>query len=209
MLACMEKVRQTRLSRSKIGQDPRRPEIERALALAMPMTQVGRKFGYTVDAVKRHRDNMPTQLKAAIIAATLKPKETDLEKLRIDESEGILGNLAGQRARLLLLQDQCIEAGAVDSATRISHVIHRNIELVGRYLGQFATHHVSTKINILVSEDYLRLRQAITLALRPHREARLAVAAALQNIEGEIAQRSLIEAGKAPPPAPVMIEALP
>jgi hypothetical protein len=205
----MERTKKPRPSRSKIGQDPRRPEIERALALGVPMRQIGFKFGYTVPAVKRHRDNMAPQLKAAIVAATLKPKEGDLDKLRIDESEGILGNLAGQRARLLLLQDQCIEAGAVDSAVRISNTIHRNVELVGRYLGQFATHHVSTRVDLLVSTDYLRLRQAITEALRPHRDARLAVAAALQSIEGEIAQRSLIAAGKVPPSPVITIEASP
>ena len=46
------------------------------------------------------------------------------------------------------------------------------------------------------------------MALRPHPEARRAVAAALQEIEGQIAQRSLIEAGKAPRP-PVTIDAEP
>jgi hypothetical protein len=208
-LRAMEKVKKTRLSRSLIGKDPRRPEIERALALGVPMQQVGRKYGYTIGAIKRHRDNMPAQLKAAIIAATLKPKEGDLDRLRIDESEGILGGLAGQRARLLLLQDQAIEVGAVDTANRLSNTIHRNIELVGRYLGQFASHHVSTKVSILISEDYLRVRQAITEALRPHREARLAVSAALQTIENGIAQRSLIEAGKAPATPMITVEALP
>jgi hypothetical protein len=95
------------------------------------------------------------------------------------------------------MQDGCIESGAIDSATRIAHVIHKNVELVGRYLGQFAQHHVSTKISILVSEDYLRLRQAIIMSLRPHREARIAVSEAIQRIENQIAKGTLIDAGKA------------
>jgi hypothetical protein len=52
---------------------------------------------------------MPQQLKAALVAAALKPKEADLDQLRIDENEGILGNLAHQRARLLVVQDECME----------------------------------------------------------------------------------------------------
>lgn len=99
-----------------------------------------------------------------------------------------------------MLQDEAIEAGAAEIATRIAHAVHKNIELVGKYLGMFAQHHVSTKINLLVSEDYLRLRQAITVALRPHRDARIAVAQALQLIENDIAGRSMVEAGKVVPP---------
>jgi hypothetical protein len=60
----------------------------------------------------------------------------------------------------------------------------------------FAQHHVSTSVNVLVSEDYLRLRQALTMALRPFPEARRAVAAELHRIEDEIAGKMLEQAGK-------------
>lgn len=82
--AGVETVKKTRPSRSKVGVDPRRPQIERELAMGVSMTQVARKYGYSVPAIKRHRDNMPAQLKAAIIAASLRPKEGDLDKLRIE-----------------------------------------------------------------------------------------------------------------------------
>jgi hypothetical protein len=95
--------------RSKIASDPNRPLIERALAMGVPMSVIARRFGYTEDTISRYRERMPQQLKAAIIAAALKPKEADLDQLRIDESEGILGNLAHQRAHLLLCQDECME----------------------------------------------------------------------------------------------------
>src|SRR5215471_8786864 len=135
-----------RVPRSPIERDPNRPLIERALAMGVPLTQVAKRFGYTVTAIMRFRDRMPAQLKAAIVAAALKPKEADLDALRVDESEGILGNLAAQRARLLLVQDQMIEAGAGTQVGYLANVIHRNIELVGKYLGLFAQHHVSTKV---------------------------------------------------------------
>jgi hypothetical protein len=193
--------RKKRVSRSPIERDSRRPEIEKSLAMGVAVNQVARKFGYTPQSILRFRNRMPQQLKAAIVAATLKPKEADLDKLRIDESEGILGNLASQRARLLLCQDQCMENGAVTQVGYLSNIIHRNIELTGKYLGLFAQHHVSTNVNILLSEDYLRLRQKLILALRPFPEARQAVAAALQQVEGSVAQKMLQQAGKAPPGA--------
>ena len=49
----------------------------------------------SVDKIKWHgKHKMPAQLKAALIGKRLKD-EVDLEKLRIEESEGLLANLAG------------------------------------------------------------------------------------------------------------------
>jgi hypothetical protein len=183
-----------RQARSPIEKDPDRPLIERALAMGIPMRIIAKRFGCSYDAIVRHRDRMPEQLKAAIVAAALKPKEADLDQLRIDESEGILGNLAHQRARLLLMQDECMEAGAVEPATRLANTIHRNIELTGRYLGLFASVHThSQTVNIMLSEDYLRLRQALTMALRPFPEARRAAAEELHRVENELAGKLLAQ----------------
>jgi hypothetical protein len=166
--------------------------------MGVAANQIGKRFGYSMIAICRFRDRMPPQLKAAIAAAALKPKEADLDKLRIEESEGILGNLAHQRARLLVCQDEAMEAGAVTQVGYLANVIHRNIELAGKYLGLFAQHHVSTNVNVLISEDYLRLRQAITLALRPFPDARRAVAEQLHTLEGQIAQKMLEKHQAAP-----------
>jgi hypothetical protein len=201
-----------RTSRSPIEQDPNRPLIERQLAMGQPAKYVARRFGYTSASILRFRDRMPMQLKAAIVAAALKPKEADLDKLRIDESEGILGNLAHQRARLLLCQDEAMEAGVTHEVGYLANVIHKNIELAGRYLGLFAQHHVNTQVNILVSEDYLRLRQALTLALRPFPDARRAVAEELHKLEGAIAQKMLEQhkaSQQAPKPSPVTLDVEP
>ena len=61
----------------------------------------------------------------------------------------------------------------------LPHGIHRNLELVGKYLGEFAQHSVSTTISILVTPEYLDLRAALLRALAPYAEARRAVAATL------------------------------
>jgi hypothetical protein len=68
--------------------------------------------------------------------------------------------------------------------------------MVGRYLGLFANFNVNTNVNVLISEDYLRLRQALVLALRPYPDARHAVSEALHRIEREVAQKMLA------PPSP-------
>src|SRR5215469_4977429 len=186
-----------RLPRSPLEKDPNRPLIERALAMGVPLTQVAKRYGHSLGAVHRFRERMPQQLKAAIIGATLRPGIDDLDKLRSDEAAGLLGNLAHQRARLLLTQDVAMEEGAGELVARLSGVIHKNLAMVGRYLGLFANLNVNTNVNVLISEDYLRLRQALVLALRPYPEARRAVADAMHRVEGEVAQRMLAQAGKA------------
>ena len=115
----------TKPPRSPIYRDPNRPAIERALALGISISQVARRFGYWSDAITRFRDRMPPQVKAAIAAAALKPKEQDLDQLRIDESEGILGNLALQRARLLVCQDEAPEAGVIQQVGYLANVALR------------------------------------------------------------------------------------
>jgi hypothetical protein len=180
-----------RLPRSRIEKDPNRPLIERALAMGVSLVQVGKRYGYSLAAVHRFRDRMPQQLKAAIIGATLKPGVDDLDKLRSDEAAGLLGNLAHQRARLLLVQDVAMEEGSGELVARLSGVIHKNLEMVGRYLGLFANLNVNTNVNVLVSEDYLRLRHALVLALRPFPAARHAVSEALHRIESEVAAKML------------------
>jgi hypothetical protein len=180
-----------RPSRSPIEKDPNRPLIERALAMGISVKRVSERYNHSVAAIKRYRERMPQQLKAAIVGASLKPGVDDLEKLRTDEAAGLLGNLAHQRARLLLMQDVGMEEGSGELVARLSGVIHKNLEMVGRFLGLFANFNVNTNVNVLISEDYLRLRQALVLALRPYPDARHAVSEALHRIEGEVAQKML------------------
>jgi hypothetical protein len=159
--------------------------------MGISIKRVSDRYNHSEAAIRRFRERMPQQLKAAIVGASLKPGIDDLEKLRTDEAAGLLGNLAHQRARLLLMQDVGMENGAGELVARLSGVIHKNLEMVGRYLGLFANFNVNTNVNVLISEDYLRLRQALVLALRPYPDARHAVSEALHRIEGEVAAKML------------------
>ena len=82
-------------------------------------------------------------------------------------------------------------------ATQIAGAIHRNLELVGKYLGEFAQHQIRTTVSVLVQPEYLQMRAALVRALQPYPDARAAVAAMLHQIESKAAER---------PPAPPMIE---
>jgi hypothetical protein len=172
---------------STIARHEARAQIERDLALGVPLQRIAKKYGVSKDAAWRHKKKLPPQLKQALLAGSLRP-EVDLDKLRISEGEGLLANLAAQRARLLLMQDWAQETEQISIAAQISAQIHRNLELVGKYLGEFAQHHVTTSVSLLVSPEYLTLRTELLRALAPFPDARKAVADALGKIERKAAQ---------------------
>ena len=187
--------RAKRVFKSTISAHIDRPRIERDLALGKPLRIIAKKYNISIAAAHRHKRKLPPQLKAALAAHALRPAE-DLEKLRNEESESLLSHLAAQRARLLLSQDACIEAEQFGLVATLASGIHRNLELVGKYMGEFATHSVQTTVSILIQPEYLELRSALLRALGPYAEARRAVAATLHQVEERAAQRppQLIEA---------------
>jgi hypothetical protein len=187
---------------SSVVSHPERAAIERGLAIGTPIRQLAKKHGLSIDTLYRYRSQLPAGLKAKHLAQKLKGN-VDLEKLRIDESEGILTNLAAQRARLLLVQDAALESGDRREVAYIADVIHRNVKLTGVYLGEFARHQVNTSINVLISSEYLEFRAGLMKALAPFSAARKAVADALHAME---AKAAATPSPKAELPSPPMID---
>jgi hypothetical protein len=172
--------------RSTIELHPERARIERDIALRVPIRKIAKKYKVSPDAVGWHkRHNMPSHLKAELLGQVLK-QGVDLEQLRLEESEGLLANLAAQRVRLLAAQDAAIERRELAAVAHLGSQIHRNLQLVGQYLGEFAQHQIKTNINILVTPEYLELRAALVRALMPYGEARRAVVGVIQEIEGRL-----------------------
>jgi hypothetical protein len=172
---------------SVCGHD-KRHQIEIGLVHRVSSRVLAQRFGLSHDAILRHSRNhlSPTQ-RAAILNAQ-KPSPIDLDALRTSESEGLLAQLVGQRARLQQHSELALELGDVRGAVAAEHAITGNLALVGRLLGQLITRHDVRHTSILLSPDYLRLRDALTRALRPYSDAASAVAAALYAIEADAAK---------------------
>jgi hypothetical protein len=177
--------------------------IELALVHKLPLRVVARRFGVGLSSVYGHRANhMPPQLRAALLTAS-RPSSVDLEALERSESEGLLANLVGQRARLQLLSEMAFAEGEVQAATSVERAITTSLELTSKLLGMIIQRHDVRSTSILVSPDYLRLRQSLITALKPHPEAARAVSAALAELETEAAAD--IQTRK----APLMLEGSP
>jgi hypothetical protein len=188
-----------------IEKHPRRGEIEHDIAVGVPCRTIARKYDISKDVVLRWSKKIPLQLKAKRYVGLLRAAD-DLEKLRVEESDNLLKNLAMQRARLLLCQDKAIALEDLSAIARLSSQIHTNLELVGKYLGEFARHSVQTNISLLVTPEYLKLRTALLQALADFPEAKYAVAAVLHDIEGAAAKEPVANGHDM---VPAVIEARP
>jgi hypothetical protein len=161
----------------------KRHQIEIGLVHHVPMRALAVRFKCSPDAIQRHAHrHLTPQTRAAILTAQ-KPSEIDLEELQRSEAEGILSQLIVQRARLAQHSELALELGDASGAIAAERAITNNLELVSKLLGVLIQRHEVTRTSILISADYLQLRQAIVQALRPYPEAARAVGAALAALE--------------------------
>jgi len=167
----------------------RRHQIEIGLVNSVPVRTLAARFGLKRSAVYRHgRLHLSPQVRAAILRAQ-KPTEVDLEALQRSESEGLLAQLVAQRARLQQMSELALEMGDVRAANGTEARITDNLRLVGQLLDQFTIRHEVTHKSVLVSADYLQLRQVLLVALKPHPEAMRDVARALHALESDAAKQ--------------------
>ena len=165
-----------------------RHTVELGLVARVPSRVLAQRFGLSRDAILRHsRNHLPAQVRASLLTA-LRPSDIDLDALRESEGRSLLASLIAQRARLALLSEACFAEGELHAATSVEARITASLELTSRLLGQLVTHHHTTSTSVLISADYLQLRQVLIAALKPFPEAARAVAAALGKLEVTVAE---------------------
>jgi hypothetical protein len=182
-------------ARSTIDDHEEREKIEFDLALGKSMRSVAKKYGLSKSAVARHAKRIPPHLRAANLAEMLKPGE-DLDKLRHEESRGLIAILASQRARLHLVQDAAIAAEDHELTLKAAAAIHRNAELLGGYLGELVQHTKMTTVSVIVSPQFAKLRNIVVDVLRAYPEALSAFTDRMRAFEAE----ELGAITRAPPP---------
>ena len=162
-----------------------RARIELALSKRVSYEKLSKKFGLSKDAIGRHRRNhMPPQLMAALQAYG-KPTAVDLEELKKSESAGLLQTVAAQRARLWQALEVCEELEDWNASARFHGQLTANLSLTAKILGEIETGNRTTINQLIVSPEYLLLRQSLVQALAPYPEARRSVSEVLRSLEGE------------------------
>jgi hypothetical protein len=107
-----------------------------------------------------------------------------------------------QRARLQQSAELALELGDVRASVAAEGAITGNLALVAKLLGQLIQRHDVRHSSVLLTPDYLRLRQALIAALKPFPDAARAVGQALHRLESEAAA----EISDKAKPVPVTIE---
>jgi hypothetical protein len=164
----------------------RRREIEVGLVCRVPVSTLAARYDVSRDSVWRHNKHLTPLQRAAIMAARA-PSGIDLEELHRTESEGLLAQLLAGRAKLQSYAAAAFEAGNVAAAISAERGVVDNLTLLSKLLGMLVVRH-EVKHSLLVSADYLTLRDTLLRVLRKHPAAAKDVAAALHELESKAAE---------------------
>jgi transposase len=146
----------------------RRADIEAAMLEGTPNRRVAAHYGLSEQAVRRHkRDHLPDRLLLAREAG-----ETA-------SADNLLSQLRDLHARTLAVLGETEAARDHQTALRAISEARRNLELLARLTELLGP---ETVVNVQIDA---RVQSVILDALAPFPEARLAVADALREVEGD------------------------
>lgn len=178
-----------------------RAAIDIAIVAGVGYRVIAERFGVGRGSVSRHAKAHLTEAQRAALLTARKPTEIDSEQLAETERASLLGHVVAQRARLLADADTARQLGDITAAIRAETAVGASLVTAAKMVGRLTQTIDVRHSHVLLSEDYLRLRQAIVAALRPHPAAMRDVAAALQRLESDAAKQINL-----PKPAAAVIE---
>ena len=156
---------------------PERPNIERAIATGVSRRSIGERYKVPPDAVWRHgRNHLTPELRAAIATKVL-DREDDVRTAILEEGDGIVGSLKAIRSPLFALFLTAFDATDGRVAAALAGRLHENLQIAAKLTGELAPHAGISITNVLLSPDFMRLRQQLLDALKCHPQAAQDVAA--------------------------------
>lgn len=168
---------------------PERWRIELLKAGGASGNAIGEKFGVSSDALHRHwAHHVTADAKASYLAGP-----ADMARLHertAAEGESVLDYLRIVRTSLMSALAACSEAGDARGVAIVSAQLIAVLERLGKITGEIAQiAHGATNINVAIvnSPEFARAQAAILRALAPFGDARMAVVAALRELDAETA----------------------
>ena len=164
---------------------PQLADIDRSLVVNRTFRAISTEFDLSESALKRHkRDHLPARLAKAQAAAEVQRQDELVkhqQEVKAEDTRQALDTVAQLRA----INAACLEVlkaarsdGKHTLSLRAVDRIAKQIELQAKLLGDIQD---GQTVNIAILPEWHGIRQIVTDALRPHPEASLAVARALQN----------------------------
>lgn len=176
------------MRRSKVDDHPRRAEIEVAIGRGVPLRKIGAQFGVSIQVLKRHKAKMKRDTPHALVAMAaqgwgVKPEE--LERLRVETSEGWLNQVRAHHSKCVAAFDRLLEAGNETIAMQASAQVLKSLAMLGQAVGEIAQHSTQVTNNFVLSPEFWRIRTALMRELRPYPEAHAAVQRALREVAAD------------------------
>lgn len=154
-----------------VCQHEQRAAIDRDLAAGKPLRDLSALFRVSEDSLARHRDS---HLPQAVVKAQAQ------EDVR--QALDVVAQLKAINGVTMQILHEARQQRNPDVALRAVDRIQKQIELQAKLLGELDERPV---VNILVSDEWLRVRAIILQAISPYPEARQAVVLALSASVGE------------------------
>src|SRR6266849_5169894 len=161
-----------------------RVRIERLLAAGGSIKGTARKFEIDYHALRRHWINhVSTEARATYIAGAGATKE-QLEAIVADESLALIDHYRIVRSSLYKGFGVASEVGDGNSLALLAGRLHENFRDCGRLTGELQRGPLlNIQNNVLVNPDYTKAIARIVSAVAPYPEARVAVVAALRDLD--------------------------
>ena len=161
-----------------------RVRIERLLAAGASLKGTARKFEIDYHALRRHWVNhVSAEARAAYIAGAGATKD-QLETVVADESLALIDHYRIVRGALYKGFGAASEVGDGNSLALLAGRLHENFRDCGRLTGELQRGPLlNIQNNVLVNPDYTKAIARIVSAVAPYPEARVAVVAALRDLD--------------------------
>jgi hypothetical protein len=182
-------------SRCSICRHPSADGITLKLSKGEAVKALAQEYGVSPFALRRHSKHIPQEMLEKLKDAAKRAEDfARLRNLRTEESELMVARIVQERRDLNRLAG-LLEAngdlrganGCKRSLIMLADLECRVLELIGRHESKV----VNNTQSIVISPDYLLVRQALSTALGCYPEAKAAVLKALRAIEAPAEQPSL------------------
>jgi hypothetical protein len=174
--------------------------IELLRAGGASLDALATKFKLSADAIGRHwRGHVSDEVKAGYLVGPA--QLADLAATASAEGASVLDHFRVVRTLLMSHLDATTQAGDARGAAIVSGSLVNVLEKIGKVTGEIATIaagtiNIQNNVAIVNSPQFAKVQAAILRALAPHSEARMAVVAALRELDDE----------SAPAPAALVID---
>jgi transposase-like protein len=153
---------------------PEREAIERKLLAGESYRDIAGQFGVSKSSLERHH-------RAGHIAAHLAQAH---QAAQVAQADDLLAEVQALRAKAYSILLQAEGAGDLRTALQGIRTALECLTLLAKLLGELDERQ-RIQVNILALPEWRRARATIVRALEPYPEARLAVAQALRELDGD------------------------